>query len=57
MMMGSPALPELSRATEQYADECEGTEEKYARTIIDRTKFGIRDAYPNFIITELNRTK
>jgi hypothetical protein len=53
MMMGSPALPELSRATEQYADECERTEEKYARTIIDRTKFGIRDAYPNFIITEL----
>jgi hypothetical protein len=51
--MGSPALPTLHGVTEQYTDECDGTEEKYARAIVDRTKFGIRDGYPNFIITEL----
>ena len=53
MMMELPALPALPRVTEQYAEEYDETEERYARTITDRTKFGIRDAYPNFIITEL----
>jgi len=37
----------------EYAEEHEETEDRYARAIVDRTKFGIRDAYPNFIITEL----
>jgi|TARA_R110000744_G_scaffold331953_1_gene437379 hypothetical protein len=51
--MELPALPRLPKVTERYDEEHDEVEEKYVRTIVDRTKFGIRDAYPNFIITEL----
>lgn len=51
--MKLPQLPGNKAQTVEYADECEEIELKYPRQIIDRTKFGIKDAYPNFIITEL----
>ena len=53
MAIELPGLPSKLKQTEQYEEETEETEIKYPRQIIDRTKLGLRDAYPNFIITEL----
>ena len=51
--MKSIGLPPLPGRTVEYTEELEENELKYPRQIVDRTKFGIRDAFPNFIITEL----
>lgn len=48
-----PAVKRKVAKVNEYDHDWDETEEKVPRIIIDRTKFGTRDAFPNFILTDL----